>query len=111
MLEYIHQDSMIVHSPPTETSVTSHHPLQRKLGVATTLLDRAHKDKNNLSETAGCIYEISCKNCDYTYVSKTVRQLGTCIKEHRKEAEKISSKVQNKASRLMSVWDPRKSAI
>ena len=69
------------------------------------------KDKNQVSETAGCVYEISCKNCDFTYVGETGRLLGTRLKEHCKEAEKISTKVQTRASRLTSVSEPHKSAI
>ena len=56
------------------------------------------KDKNQPSETAGCVYEISCKNCDFTYVGETGRLLGTRLKEHRKEAEKISNKLQTPIS-------------
>ena len=51
------------------------------------------------------------KNCDLIYVGETGRLLGTCLKEHHKETEKISNKVQTSASRLTSVSEPHKSAI
>ena len=44
------------------------------------------KDRNKQCKTAGCVYEISCKNCDFTYVGETGRLLGTRLKEHCKEA-------------------------
>ena len=69
------------------------------------------KDKNKPSETVGCVHEISSKNCNFTYVDETVRLLGIHLKDHRKEAEKISNKVQIRASRLTSVSEPHKSAI
>ena len=39
------------------------------------------------------VYEISCKNSDFTYVGETGRLLGTRIKEQRKGAVKIQNKV------------------
>ena len=69
------------------------------------------KDKREPLETTGCVYEIACKNCDFTYVGETGRLLSTRIKEHRKEAEKITSQIQTRAKRLTSVTDQHKSAI
>ena len=35
------------------------------------------KDKYEVTETNGCVYELSCKNCDFTHVGETGRQLAT----------------------------------
>ena len=29
------------------------------------------KDKHETTETTGCVYELSCKNCDHTNVGET----------------------------------------
>ena len=69
------------------------------------------KDKRDTTETTGCVYEISCKNCDFTYVGETGRSLATRLKEHRTEVEKITKKIHTRATRLSSISDQHKSAI
>ena len=68
-------------------------------------------DKRDTTETTGCVYEISCKNCDFTYVGETGRSLATRLKEHRTEVEKITKKIHTRATRLSLISDQHKSAI
>jgi len=68
------------------------------------------KDKRQPLDTTGCVYEIDCQNCDFSYVGETGRLLHTRIKEHQKEADRISSKIHTRATRLSSVTDQHKSA-
>ena len=86
VLSYIQGVSERLHRVYNKHNITTSHKPHSTL--------RKHlmhpKDKNQPSETADWVYEISCKNWDFTYVGETGRLLGTRLKEHRKEAEKIS---------------------
>ncbi|XP_071947575.1 uncharacterized protein [Antedon mediterranea] len=53
------------------------------------------KDQVDKLEVANCVYEISCSNCDHTYIGETGRCFGTRLKEHRKETEKITQQRKN----------------
>ena len=47
------------------------------------------KDKRDPLSTTGCIYEVSCANCNESYVGETGRWLETRLNEHKKETEKL----------------------
>ena len=69
------------------------------------------KDKRETAQTCDCIYEISCKNCNKTYVGEIGRAFGTRLKEHMKDAEKVNSRRYTRASRKDSVEEVHKSAV
>jgi len=70
------------------------------------------KDKRDVKETSDCVYEIPCLNCEKSYIGETARLFGTRLKEHKKEAEKASSKAYTRAQRQASVTgEMNKSAI
>ena len=54
------------------------------------------KDRRELNDRAGVVYEIECKDCDKTYVGETGRKIGTRMNEHsndivkRKPASKVA---------------------
>ncbi|XP_071945092.1 uncharacterized protein [Antedon mediterranea] len=53
------------------------------------------KDQIDKLKVANCVYEISCSNCDHTYIGETGRCFGTRLNEHRKETEKITQQRKN----------------
>ena len=53
------------------------------------------KDKVDPADKTDCIYEIPCKNCNYTYIGETGRKFRTRLKEHKKEVERLASKSKN----------------
>ena len=71
------------------------------------------KDKIDPLEKTDCIYEIPCKNYAYSYIGETGRKFTTCLKEHKKEVEKLESKNKNftRQTRKQSVGEQNKSAI
>ncbi|XP_071947577.1 uncharacterized protein [Antedon mediterranea] len=71
------------------------------------------KDQVDKLKGANCVYEISCSNCDHTYIGETGRCFGTRLKEHRKETEKITQQRKNftRQSHRESKNELNKSAI
>ena len=71
------------------------------------------KDKVDPPVKTDCIYEIQCKNCNYTYVGETGRKFSLRLKEHKKEAERLASKSKNftRQARKQSLGEQSKSAI
>ena len=71
------------------------------------------KDKVDPADKTDCIYEIPCKNCNYTYIGETGRKFSTRLKEHKKEAERLASKSKNftRQARKQSLGEQSKSAI
>ena len=59
----------------------------------------------------GVVYNIPCKNCDNNYIGETGRQMGTRMKEHREEVEKMTEGVSTRAGRKQSASIMHKSAI
>ena len=49
------------------------------------------KDKRDTEQTAECVYEIPCLNCDKSYIGETSRQFSFRLEEHKTEAEKASA--------------------
>jgi len=52
---------------------------------------KVHKDSNNLFNNNNVVYEISCSDCNASYVGQTKRQLKTRIKEHCNNYKLLSS--------------------
>ena len=70
------------------------------------------KDKRPLSDNAGVVYNIACKQCPGRYVGETGRKLGVRVKEHRDEVEKADKMTHyTRSTRKASEDAPRKSAI
>ncbi|XP_072043091.1 uncharacterized protein [Amphiura filiformis] len=70
------------------------------------------KDKREVTQTSGCVYEIPCLNCDKSYIGETSRLFGTRLKEHKTEAEKASKKAFTRSQRQASMTrEDNKSAI
>ena len=61
------------------------------------------KDKRDTEQTAECVYEIPCLNCDKSYIGETSRQFSFRLEEHKTEAEKASAKAYTRAQRQASV--------
>ena len=43
------------------------------------------KDKREVRDMAGVVYQILCKDCPKVYMGKTGRQFGTGEKEHKRD--------------------------
>ena len=70
------------------------------------------KDKRDISQTAYCVYEFPCLNCDKTYIGETSQLFGIRLKEHKSEAEKALAKAFTRSQRKASITgEPNKSAI
>ena len=50
-------------------------------------------EKQDPKNTPNCIYEVSCKGCEQTYMGETKRAFGDRLEEHRREAEKVSNQI------------------
>ena len=69
------------------------------------------KDKIDIDNVTGCVYEIPCHNCEKTYIGKTGRLFGTRKKEHQDETERMSEKKFTRAARKDSESKQMKSSI
>ncbi|XP_072039459.1 uncharacterized protein [Amphiura filiformis] len=69
------------------------------------------KDKVDMDDKTGVIYEIPCHNCPKTYVGETGRRFGTRKKEHRVESEKRMAQNYTRAARKDSQSIEMKSSI
>ncbi|XP_072051726.1 uncharacterized protein [Amphiura filiformis] len=70
------------------------------------------KDKRDPNETCEVVYRVDCKGCDKMYVGETGRAFATRLKEHQKDAEKITSnRNYTRAKRKESLTEQNKSAI
>ncbi|XP_072030495.1 uncharacterized protein [Amphiura filiformis] len=91
---------LLVYRKKTHTDQTSFKPHQTLRNIL------VHpKDKRDSLQTAECVYEIPCRNCEKTYIGETSRVLGTRLKEHKTEAEKASTKAYTRAQRKASVTE------
>jgi hypothetical protein len=70
------------------------------------------KDKIPMEEKCGVVYEVSCKNCDKSYIGETSRKLCARITEHKKDYEGSSTNgVTTRASHKQAAAEIHKSAI
>ena len=51
------------------------------------------KDKRDITENAGVLYNIPCKQCPRVYIGETGRRLGVRLKEHRDDVEKHTESI------------------
>ena len=51
------------------------------------------KDKRDITENAGVLYNIPCKQCPRVYIGETGRRLGVRLKEHRDDVNKNTESV------------------
>ena len=49
---------------------------------------KTEKDKIKKDELSNVVYQINCKDCDYSYVGQTKRKLKTRLKEHINDLKK-----------------------
>ena len=90
----------------------------RKHGISTAM--RPHqtlrnalvhpKDKISKENICGCVYRVSCKNCECAYIGETGRKFGTRLSEHQKDAANVPQ-VFTRAERQTSNTVYNKSAI
>ena len=93
----------IYHSHQISTAVRPHTSLRKML---------VHpKDKIDIENVTGCVYEIPCHNCAKTYIGETGRLFGTRKKEHQDETERMSEKKFTRAARKDSESKQMKSSI
>ena len=57
------------------------------------------KDKTDINNTTGSVYEIPCYNCKKVYIGETGRLFGTRKKEYQDEAERVGTKKFTRATR------------
>ncbi len=69
------------------------------------------KDKIEDRQKSGVVYSIPCNNCDAKYVGETGRTFGVRLEEHRKEADKTSTRNYTRSARRTSEQEQYKSAI
>ena len=69
------------------------------------------KDKRDITETAECVYEIPCLNCDKSYIGETSRLFRYRLEEHKTEAEKASKKAYTRSQKSSVSGEQNKSAI
>ena len=70
------------------------------------------KDRRELEEKSGVIYNIPCASCDQSYVGETGRNFGYRFSEHKKDVETITAKkVYTRSQRKVSQTEFNKSAI
>ena len=69
------------------------------------------KDKREVTQTAECVYEIPCLNCEKSYIGETGRLLDTRIQEHKTESEKASGKAFTRSQKASVSGEINKSAI
>ena len=69
------------------------------------------KDKIDIDNVTGCVYEIPCHNCEKTYIDETGRLFGPHKKEHQDETERMSEKKFTRAARKDSESKQMKSSI
>ena len=60
------------------------------------------KDKRDKLQCSNCVYEISCKKCDHTYVGETLRLFGVRLSEHQAEVKKAANKKYTRSERRAS---------
>ena len=69
------------------------------------------KDKLDTTQSCGVVYEKACKGCDKSYIGETGRVLGTRVKKHQKDSEKVANRKYTRQSRKDSTTEINKSAI
>ena len=69
------------------------------------------KDKTDINNTTGCVYEIPCYNCKKVYIGETARFFGARKKEHQDGAERLVTKKFTRATRKDSESKQTKSSI
>ena len=70
------------------------------------------KDKRDIKENAGILYNIPCKQCPRSYIGETGRRLGIRMKEHRDDVENFTeSAPYTRSQRKASESTDNKSAL
>ena len=70
------------------------------------------KDKRDIKENAGVLYNIPCKQCPRAYIGETGRRLGVRLKEHREDVVKnTESAPYTRSQRKASENTDNKSAL
>ena len=89
------------------------HNISTAMKPHTTLRNRlVHpKDKRDIKESCGVVYQIPCKDCSKVYIGETGRQFGIRQKEHQVEATEVSEQHYTRAQRKRSETLLHKSAI
>jgi hypothetical protein len=49
------------------------------------------KDKVKDNEKSGLVYQIPCKNCEFSYIGETKRSFPTCLGEHKADVQKMNT--------------------
>ena len=50
------------------------------------------KDKQDINQTCGVIYDIHCKECKKAYIGEKGGAFGSRLKEHQEDSEKLKTK-------------------
>ena len=69
------------------------------------------KEKIQKEETCGCIYEVSCLNCNKVYIGETGRSLKTRIQEHQTDVKNNATGIRTRSRKQSDDHILHKSAI
>ena len=72
--------SRILRTAGLKVAMKPHQTMRQMLGTP--------KDRDDLLDKAGVVYQIECKDCEASYVGQTGRHLRERLKEHTKALEK-----------------------
>jgi len=61
------------------------------------------KDNLNIQQKSGVVYQISCTNCNKTYIGKTIRQTYRRVQEHEKDVAKATAYLAQSLSRPQTI--------
>jgi hypothetical protein len=62
------------------------------------------KDPLNVYQKSGVVYQITCDNCNKTYIGKTIRQVYRRLGEHEKDVTKATMSIQKCLSRTQPIF-------
>ncbi len=69
------------------------------------------KDKPPLEQIPETVYDVSCEDCDSSYIGESARPLGKTLKEHNTRRASATSTVSEHLKSTQHHFDPEKVKI